>query len=243
MAIYNPNAGYGKEMLRQSGNTFGKTFVISAATSANYQRLSESFPVDPDGVVRVYATYTAALAACTADNGDKILVDPTYTTAPTLTELATAHSSNVQINYMHVNPDGTITALKEATTLPATTTGTLFTATGSVKVLDIVGEVTTTVQTQACNAALISVPTVGATQNLCAVLNITGLVTGSVVSITGTLATAMQATTTGVFVAQADPVVVPAGLVKLSTSATNTGALKWIVRYQPLSPGASLIPA
>lgn len=239
MALYNQISGYGG--MQKLPSISGKYFFVAATTDGNYQALQEMWKVDPDGKQRFFNNITDALAATVAGRGDKVLLSSSYSTAPTLTELATALTNGVMIEKVGSKLGNDYVATKAATTLPATTSGTLFTATGMVRILDIIGEVTTTIQTQTCNANLIAVPTVGVTQNLCATADITALATGTALFITGTLATALQATAPGVFVAQASPVVVPAGLIKLSTSATNTGAVKWLVRYVPLTPGASLV--
>src|SRR6185312_4831208 len=78
--------------------------------------------------------------------------------------------------------------------LPATTTASLFTiSTGRILLTSIVGEVTTVIQTQADNTKLQFDPTdAGATQDLCAVLDITADAVGTMYSITGTPGTAMQ---------------------------------------------------
>src|SRR5689334_16854453 len=75
---------------------------------------------------------------------------------------------------------------KTAATLPASATQNLFTvAGGRILLMGIFGEVTTVIQTQACNAKLISTPTVGTAVDLCAVLNITAKEVGALFGITG----------------------------------------------------------
>jgi len=53
----------------------------------------------------------------------------------------------------------------------------------------------------------------------------------------------MQATTSGAGVAQASSLIVAAGTIDLSCAATNTGATKWLVKYQPLEVGARVFAA
>jgi hypothetical protein len=78
--------------------------------------------------------------------------------------------------------------------LPQTAAGSLFTiAGGKVLITSLVGEVTTVIQTQADNTKLTFDPTdAGATQDLCAVLDITADAVGTMYSLTGTPATALQ---------------------------------------------------
>ncbi len=133
---------------------------------------------------------------------------------------------------------------KAAATLPATATQGLFTITGGrVIILGIVGEVTTLVQTQACNAKLISTPTIGTAVDICAVLNISAKEVGCLFGITGTFATALVGANAGAGVMCATPVICPIGTIGLNTSATNTGATKWSIYWLPVDDGASLVSA
>lgn len=127
--------------------------------------------------------------------------------------------------------------------LPATTTGTLFTVTGLVELISIIGVVTTVVQTQACNLKLSTVSN-SATTDISADLNISAAAAQSRMSITGTFANATLNTAKGVPVArQATPIVVQEGTIIATTSATNTGAIRWEVRYRPLQEGSRIVAA
>lgn len=129
---------------------------------------------------------------------------------------------------------------KASATLPASTTQTLFTVTGGrVLLLGIVGEVTTLVQTQACNAKLTSAPTTGTAVDICAVLDITADEVGCLYGITGLFSDALVGSNAGAAPIQnAGGIVIPIGVIRLSTSATNTGATKWSAFYLPLDDGA-----
>ena len=147
------------------------------------------------------------------------------------------------------DPDGCRAAVlgklvtKDAFTLPAGTEEAIFTiAGGRVLVTSIVGRVTTTIQTQANNMKLIANPTVGSDVDLCAVLNVSADAVGDLYAITGTLADALVGAGAAV-AAQAKPVIVPAGTIDLSTSATNTGATAWELTYIPLTAGATVVAA
>lgn len=126
--------------------------------------------------------------------------------------------------------------------LPATTSTAMFTVTGYCLIYQFLGIVTTVVQTQACNYSLESNPTVaGSNVALCAVLNISALAVGTLLGITGTLATAM---TSGLaIIGQVTPSVVQPGTIEAKTSATNTGQVSWSAWYLPLSSGASIVAA
>lgn len=78
---YNINAGYGKLMSEGvlAGQP-GKFFLVGKSALAYRDVYGELFPVDLDGKSRaVFATITAALAACTASAGDIIYVLPGHT--------------------------------------------------------------------------------------------------------------------------------------------------------------------
>lgn len=131
--------------------------------------------------------------------------------------------------------------------LPQTAAGALFTITGGkVLITSLVGEVTTVIQTQADNTKLTFDPTdAGATQDLCAVLDITADAVGTLYSITGTPATAMQDALN--FLPSnkvpAQPIVLKPGSILLDCAASNTGSVKWDLTYIPLDNGASVAAA
>ena len=131
--------------------------------------------------------------------------------------------------------------------LPQTSTSTLFTVSGGkVLITSLIGEVTTVIQTQADNTKLTFDPTdAGATQDLCAVLDITADAVGTMYSITGTPATAMQDSLN--FLPSnkvpAQPIVLKPGSILLDCAASNTGSVKWDLTYIPLDNGAAVAAA
>lgn len=133
------------------------------------------------------------------------------------------------------------TVERQADNLPQSTQESLFTVTGKIRLLHIVGEVTTVIQTQANNTNLVANPTVGADVDLCAVLSITADAVGTMYKITGTLADALVATTSGAFAAQVGEVIVAAGTIDLACAASNTGQVKWTLQYIPLDDGATIV--
>tara|TARA_Y100000034_G_C6905929_1_gene420363 strand:- start:371 stop:814 length:444 start_codon:yes stop_codon:yes gene_type:complete len=133
--------------------------------------------------------------------------------------------------------------MRDTAALPQTAQAALFTVTGRVIVTQIVGEVTTVIETKANATKLVANPTVGADVDLCATDDITADAVGTLYSITGTLANAMVATTSGAFVAQAAPTVVADGTIDLNCAASNTGSVKWTVHYIPLDNGSSVVVA
>lgn len=131
--------------------------------------------------------------------------------------------------------------------LPQSGASALFTvATGRVIVTSIIGEVTTVIQTQADATKLTFDPTAaGATQDLCATLDITADAVGTMYSITGTPATALQDSLNFVPSSKwlAQPIILKPGSVLLDCVASNTGSVKWTLTYWPLDTGATVVAA
>lgn len=134
--------------------------------------------------------------------------------------------------------------VRAAANLPQTTTSSIFTiAGGPILVLNIIGEVTTVIQNQVNNTQLAAVPTVGSRTDLCVDLDIANHAVGTFYNITGTLANALVAATNGTAIGQATPVVVPAGSISLDCAASNTGQVRWTLRYKPLGTGVTVTAA
>lgn len=239
----NLNAWYGSKISDKiTGRTAGKTFYVTSSTGANGATLQQLFTPDDTWVnqVRVWSSITLALAECVTGRGDVILVAPDYTTAPTDTELDAAGTKWVRIEYIN-QPEWVYQVATTANlALPATTTGTLFTVTGMCELIAIVWVVTTVIQTQACNFKISTVSN-SATTDICADLDITAKAAQSRMSITGTFANAMINTAKWVPVArQATALVIQEGTIIATTSATNTGNIRWVALYRPLSPWARI---
>ena len=128
--------------------------------------------------------------------------------------------------------------------LPATTAAALFTVSGGrVAITQIVGEVTTVIQTQANNTKLTANPTTGTSVDICAVLDISADEVGTLYGITGVAADALIGVNAGGLSGQDRPVVVNEGTIDLVCAATNTGAVKWTLFYVPIDEGASVVAA
>ena len=132
---------------------------------------------------------------------------------------------------------------KASFTLPATTQTAMFTITGGrVAILQILGEVTTVIQNQANNLKLIHNVGTGTDVDLCAVLNIANDEVGTLYGMTGLHTDALIGAAQFV-PAQLREVIIKPGTIDLSTSATNTGATKWMLLYAPLDSGAYVASA
>lgn len=123
--------------------------------------------------------------------------------------------------------------------LPQSTSTTLFTVTGGRIILTgILGEVTTAVQAQATTIKLTSVSTVGSvTTDMCTTVDLTGAAVGTILGITAP----GSAATIGSSVGQPNETIVQAGIIRATTVASSTGAMKWTVTYVPFDDGATLV--
>ena len=128
-------------------------------------------------------------------------------------------------------------------TLPATTAAAIFNVLGGRVAVTIVGEVTTVLGAVVTNLSIQSNPTTGTTTAMCGVLAIANLEAGTLFTIDGTAATALQAGSSGSVRGQNTPVIVAIGAIELLTSATNTGSVKWSIFYVPIDDGAYIAAA
>lgn len=246
MADINPTSLYGRLAFPLQGRGIARTFFLVSSSSALYPSLQSLYPVgSEDGVARIYTSWTAVLAACTAGRADTIVVCGGFSTAQTAAELLSAETKGVRVINDSTDIDGSTTVYRATAALPQSTAAALFTVTGRIKLLSIIGEVTTAIQNQANNTKLIANPSLGGASDvdICAVLNIANDAVGTNYFITGTLATALQDNASGVGVFQAAPLIIPAGTIDLSCSASNTGSVKWQVKYIPIDPGAVVVAA
>jgi hypothetical protein len=131
---------------------------------------------------------------------------------------------------------------KAAATLPATTNQTIFTITGGrIAVTLLMGEVTTIIQNQANNLKVTSVPTTGTAVDLAANLDIANDEAGTLYLVEGD-GTALVGANAGAALNAIGfaPMIIPAGIIRITTSATNTGATKWQCWYWALDNGATV---
>lgn len=130
--------------------------------------------------------------------------------------------------------------------LPATTTGQLFRVRGgAVMVKALIGRVTTVIQTQADNLKVSSKQldnssvAVGTAVDIASNLDVTALEVGGFLFVEGDGTAVVKANAGGSFIgANSGYWIAPQGEIYVTTSATNTGAIKWDIWYQPLDAGA-----
>ena len=127
-------------------------------------------------------------------------------------------------------------------TLPATAAQNIFTiAGGRVVVTSLVGQVTTAIQNQACTVKLTSTPTTGTALDITSATAITNKEAGSLITLPLTLGGALNVQVAGAGeVPGALGFLLPIGTLSYTTSATNTGAIKWDITYVPYDTGASV---
>jgi len=136
-------------------------------------------------------------------------------------------------------------ASRATDTLPQTTAEALFTITGTIELLAIVGEVTTAIQNQANATKLTFNPTgAGASTDLCAALDIDNDAAGVLYTISGDFSDAMLE---GVWCAErtstantSKGVILGAGTIDLDCAASNTGNIQWFVLWRPIESGSTV---
>lgn len=135
-----------------------------------------------------------------------------------------------------------MSANRAAAVLPATGNQTLFTvAGGRILLIGLLGEVTTVASATATNLKLTVVSTAvgGAGTDICANAAITSAPVGTLFAPTAVGAAAQV----GSSVTQNNELYVPPGLIRLTSDATNTGAMRWQALWIPVDPGAVLAAA
>lgn len=142
---------------------------------------------------------------------------------------------------------GGIAVSRSTATLPASATGNIFVVSGGrILVRGLIGEVTTAVQNQACTLAIGTAPTVGtgSTTALGTASSIIAAPIGTHMAANpGGATTVDLSTQAGVLISTVGLFVVNAGNITITTSATNTGSVKWDLLYVPLDNGAQVVAA
>jgi hypothetical protein len=123
--------------------------------------------------------------------------------------------------------------------LPATATETIFEVEGGRILLKaLIGEVTTVIQTQACNLSINVDSDAGASDVIASTLDISADAVGTYYGVEGD-GTALEDTGIGWGrTCQGVGTVVAPGAITITTSATNTGSVKWDLYYLPLDAAA-----
>ena len=134
---------------------------------------------------------------------------------------------------------------KAATVLPATTTTAYFTVTGWVDITALFGICTTVCSATATNLSIVHVPSSPASVNttIANTLAIASYDAGSLVAaeLDGTALLGVDGAAAAVI--PTNRMRVGPGSISLTTSATNTGAFQWVLRYIPVQSGATVVAA
>ena len=142
------------------------------------------------------------------------------------------------------NPYELLTVSRATAVLPQGTTGSIFTISGGrIMLIQIIGEVTTIIETQDNDTQLVANPTTGSSIDLCAVLNITADEVGLLYGITGTVADALVGVNAGLVESQGKSIILPVGTIDLVCAASNSGNVKWDAWYVALDQGATMAAA
>lgn len=136
---------------------------------------------------------------------------------------------------------------RSATTLPQGVPGqtAYFTVSGRILLLNIVLETTVQIEGVAVSIKLVANPSLGgaADVDLCAAVVVNADIVGTMYNITGTLADAMIATTSGAMISQANAIVLADGTIDLHTDINATGEIKVTAHYVALDAGSTLVTA
>ena len=114
---------------------------------------------------------------------------------------------------------------------------------GRVQLNLIVGEVTTVIGTGASAAKLTADPTTGGTTDLCGTFDVNAAEAGTLFTIEGLAASAMQAGKSGSVPAQNCPVILAVGQILWVMAAALAGEIKWTLFYIPIDDGAYVTAA
>jgi hypothetical protein len=126
--------------------------------------------------------------------------------------------------------------------LPTTATETIFEVEGGRILLKaLVGEVTTAIQAQACNLSVNVDSDAGASDVIASTLDVNAGAVGTYYGVEGD-GTALENTGIGWGRPCSTGVIVGPGAITITTSATNTGSVKWDLYYLPLD-GAAYVTA
>lgn len=111
---------------------------------------------------------------------------------------------------------------------------------GRIRLLSIIGEVTTVISNDATLAKFTGTPTTGTAVDLCAnSASLAQAAVGKLLVITGTLATAMTIANAGGALWQATSHTIAPGTIDITGTVQGvTGAIKFSVWYAPLDAGA-----
>lgn len=118
----------------------------------------------------------------------------------------------------------------------------LFTITGNILLMNLIGSVTVALGATPTNIKVQGNPTAtGASVDLCANLAAANKPVATLLSITGTPSDAMQSGLA--IVGSTKPILLQPGTIDIVTDAQDTGEIAWDLWYRPMSTGATVAAA
>lgn len=109
---------------------------------------------------------------------------------------------------------------------------------GECQINLIVGEVTVLMETKTITFKLVLDADTGSDTDLCANLDLSADEAGSLYTLEGTVATAMQTGQSGSCIGPEIAIIVSPGGIDATVGATHFGDIKWTLWYTPLEDGA-----
>lgn len=134
---------------------------------------------------------------------------------------------------------------RAAATLPATATTAYFTITGTVRLTGLYGVVTTVCSATVTNLSVVHVPSSPGTVNLtlASTLAIASFAAGTYLGVEGDGTALVGVTGVAAYLGMVTNPELGPGSISLTTSATNTGATRWVLTYVPLESGSLVVAA
>jgi hypothetical protein len=122
---------------------------------------------------------------------------------------------------------------------------TIYTITGRILLSLLLGEITTVLDATVYTLKVTHDPTVGPAVDLSAALTMTSFTAGDYVTLGATVGAALTSNNgaIGSVVAPAPKLVLADGILTLTGSATQTGAMKWSLYYVPLDANSNVVAA
>lgn len=232
------------------GTADSKIVVVSTAVSTNSTAIS-TVGVDLATVSTAVSTNSTAVSTVGVNLGtadSKIVVVSTAvstnsTAVSTVSvALSTADSKVVLWGGQHLQQD----TWTDMTTL---TSGTMFTWTGAIEMLYLIGTVTSNIEAAGTTVQLQANPdSLGAINLTDAVADLNNAQAGTLIDITGTINAQAVLTVGGVIgpASQVAPVMLTSrtnGVITVTYGNASSGEIRWDICWRPVSPGATVTPA
>jgi len=202
--------------------------LVSAGTVDINATVKASVNAEVDGALN-----TAIPGSNTANSVNDILLDKLV---PVLPATAIAAATDVAAA-------GILKRTVTGKAVASITTANLFTISGGpIKLLALVGYITTAIQAATNVSNIRFTPTGGSITDLCGTLELNNATIRKFLYIDGTKANAMiLSTDAGIIVAPlASPLMLTVGVITMTCAATTSGAITWYMVYEPMDPTSAV---